>query len=299
VIILNDKSSNNEENYDKKLIPPIPTGKIDSEFVGGSLIANSANILTKDSPEGFLNLVTHIITSNVKNLPKFIKKNWIWLVSIIVLWFVLLLIPTYRLPRGISGFFSFLIFITAAYNNFVAKALYLIFVNSTAIPIYNEVKDNGLLSTLNRYKKAFEIIVNSFKRLQLKAIPIFLYGFGLALLISNFLSRNNKPDKYLICLITGFMFFRSLSQGLGSISIKLFKSVSADTLKILKINSTISNSFVYILFSGFSAGFAGAIISSFLYGLLGDYTGYILGAFFIVSAIVLTFVFTNNVKQNS
>ena len=184
----------------------------------------------------------------------------------------------------------FLVFLTATYNNFVAKAIYIGFIYGSAIPIYKDIRREGAAPTINRYGKTLKVILNSFKRMGTKAMPVFVFAAGIGLCASNYLSRNNKMDKYLICLITGFIFFKAMSKGTKSIQLRLFKALAADIFKLFNKKNLVDNNFVYVFFAGLSAGFAGSFISYMMYKALGDKGGYILGAVAMAAGIALNFI---------
>ena len=282
----------------QKLIPK-PTGKVERDEPDKDEIQD-VGVSTELSSESFLRLFFGMIKTNLLHIPRFLKENWIWLLSLAAVWYILWIIPTYKVPYSIRKFYLFIIFLTATYNNFVGKAIFAGFIYGTGIPLFREFKKNGMTPTIDRYKRTLGVIVQTFKKIGTKAMPIFTFGFGVGLFVSNFLSRNNKIDKYLVCFLSGFILFKALSQGFGSIQVRLFRAFFSDFFKLFRMKSPVNKEFIYVLFSGLSAGFVGSFISYLAYNKLGDNTGYILGGLIAFIGIALSlFIGEKNAKKES
>lgn len=271
----------------QKLVPPKPIGKIEKDQLDKDEI-QVVDDSAETQSESFLRLFFSMIKTNLINIPKFLKGNWIWLLSLAAVWCILSSIPTYKVPYSIRKVYMFLIFLTASYNNFIGKAILAGFIYGTGIPMFKEIKLNGIAPTIDRYKRTFGVIIQTFKKIGTKAYPIFTFGLGIGLFVSNYLSRNNKIDKYLVCFLCGFILFKALSQGFGSIQVRLVRTFFSDFFKLFKARSPVNKEFIYILFSGLSAGFIGSFISYLAYNKLGDNAGYIIGSVAVVLGIVLS-----------
>lgn len=272
----------------RKLIPPIPTGKAEKDEPEVDQTRKS-DVSTDIQSEPFFGLFFGMIKTNLLNIPRLLKNNWKWILPLVAVWFILSVIPTYKVPYSIRKIYLFIIFLTASYNNFVAKAIYAGFIYGTGIPLFKEFKKNGISPIIDKYKRTYGVIKQIFMRIGAKAMPIFVIGVGIGLFVSNFLTRNNKMDKYLVCFLTGFIFFKALSQGYGSIQARLFRAFFSDIFKLFRAKSPFNKEFIYVLFSGLSVGFIGSVVSYLAYSKLGDNAGYTIGGIIAFIGIILSF----------
>ncbi len=287
-----------------KKIAPIPLGPkinlkeeteiyIEPDLEKTNTKDKEANIKDKEAKTGnesFFGILIKLWTTNVKSIPNYVMRNVFWLAPLCLIWLVVWPLKLYTFPAPIEGIFMFIVFLTATYNNFVAKAIMIGFIGGTLIPTIKEIKATGSSNVINKYKKAIDVIVSSFKRMKSMAIPVFLIGCGIALFVSNFLTRNNKVDKYLVCLATGIILIQALTRGTQSAQVRLIKAFLNDVMRFFKPGTMFDNNFIFVLFAGLATGFVGAIVSFLLYGILGDYAGYILGIIVAAVGVGLTFL---------
>lgn len=265
-------------------IPPPNPGCIleDGELEVFELENNS---LTEDNFFGTLKI---ILTNNIKNIPNFIVKNMFWLIPLVISWTVLESISDfkiYTMPKPLSSLIKFLIFITASYNNFIAKGLYVIVVNNSVIPIIKELKSIGFNQTLDKYMKVFTNIKNSYAVIKEKSIGIILTFLGSSFIFSNLLTRNNKVDKYFISLLLSFSLISSLVKEKNNLFIKLFKSAAGSIMK----EKSRAKDFVNVSIVSMSLGFLSSILFSFIRisNSYYDVTGYVVGLLVSVAGVII------------
>jgi len=288
--VVNDNLASSESAINK-VKPPIPKGTIDSiETVS-------------EVSETFIDAFGKIVVRNITNIPELLKKNAVWLVPLIALWLFLMTFPTFRisiLPGILRFLMNLLIFLTASYNNFIAKIIYVFSFNSALIPAIEKIRKKEAAELVDKYKRTFDTIRRAFLSLKNKGIIILLSSSGTGLIIANFLSRNNRLDKYFVCLLSSFALINALSEGAGNVLIKLFRLASIDLNNLFKKDSKLNYNFIYTVFAGLSLGLAGEIIPGLtfrMFGSLKDYTGYVLGLVLIVISVVLHFLKAQNVTK--
>lgn len=218
----------------------------------------------------FISTVTGILSRNVKNLPRFLPRNFIWVGVLAGLWLLLHSYPTHKLPA--VG--SLLVFLTAAYNNFIAKALYIGAVNTVIIPRIAQARELGIGKVFGAYARLAGPVTRAFGLLGMKAIQVGLMSLGAGIAISNALTRNNATDKYFICVLSAFWLLDALTQGAGSMPVRLFRAAYRDITKRAPTYE--------LIYASFTAAAVGLLLG-FLPGMIGsrsywDYKGYIIGA---------------------
>jgi hypothetical protein len=213
-------------------------------------------------------MLSGIVQRNLRNLPRFLISNGLWIAALSALW---LWLHTQRFLPAIGGL---LVFLTAAYNNWIAKALYINIVHSVIIPMVRGRGDKEPLS--ERYARTQAAVMKAFGLLGKSAPQVFLLYMGIGLVISNVLTRNNKSDKYLICLMFAFAIFDALSRGARHPWIQLFQAGYKDAT-----GQSPTLDLTYAAMGSFAVG----LVLSFIPGLMSnnfwDYKGYILGAIVI------------------
>lgn len=230
--------------------------------------------------QGLAGLLKGLVSRNVRHLPRFILKNGLWIAALSALWVLLHSYPTHRLP----GIGSLLVFITAAYNNFVAKALYIGVVNTAVLPAIKKVREDGAKELAERYSRTARATLRAFALLgPLGAVrTLLLYG-GIGLVLSNALTRNNATDKYLICILTAYWLFDAMSQGMGNMVIRVFRAGYRD---LFRQGATLET--VYAALASTSVG----LLLGFVPGNIGsrsywDYKGYLIGALCIAASLAI------------
>jgi hypothetical protein len=246
-----------------KLTFPVPLGPIEKE-------KEKNNLKEKDIElPNFSFLLSSVIKSNYTSLLKHFKKNLYWLIPLFIIWIILWNIndmTLYTIPSFLRKIIMTLIFITGTYNGFLGKAVFLSVINRNIIPMIKSIKNKEFTKLINRYKKVYDIVKKSLKTKEENILGIFVAFMGISLIVSNLLTRNNKFDKYLVCLLLGFSIIDDVSKGKNHMVTKLFLALVKDGKKLIKKDSKTSIRSAY----GAATGFASGSILAFIPGLFAN-----------------------------
>lgn len=266
---------------------PLPRGLV--EFVAEREIELQENaegiISSPTNPQQFsFQIITQIIKANYKNLPRRLLKDVIWLLPLSLIW---LYVWTEWVPGAFS---SLLIFLTAGYNGFFGKAAFITIISRTYRPLIEKYRSGEKPLIMDKYRQTAGLIRNAFEKSKMQFLQLFFIFGGLGLIISNILTRNNKIDKYLVCLLLAFALFDDLSKGLKNPVVKLFMAIVNDFCMMFGKKIDFSRQFSYISISSFAAGIALAFVPGFFVNSFISPVGAIFGAVFVVIGIILKIV---------
>jgi hypothetical protein len=284
-------------------VPPIPPQSFSRSRRLGS---SDSNTSAPDEGLSFIIQFSKIIFTNFKNIPRLLKNHIIWLLPLVLIWMLLsfditsltsninVKLKLFRIVDKLSP----LIFLTAAYNNFLGKALFAGFIGGLVVPLIKESKKVGSFGTvfktlLAKYIKVIKLAIGAFKEKGVNAY-IMLLGFGgLGLAFSNLLTRNNKADKYLVCLTTAIMIVNSMSRGINDPVTRLIRAFWRDVMRVFKKGFKLSVSTLYIAMFSFALTLALSIIVFSFVRFTNDFvdnTGYYIGFSCVVISIILYFI---------
>ena len=269
--------------------PPLPAGRIN--------LTGELEVLGPHA-ESVLQVLGEIVRTNLRSLPRFVARNGPWMLPVAVLWILLSSAPALtvmQLPSPVRALFSAAVFLTAAYNGFVAKAAYLGIVSNVVLPMVRDSRRLGLGSALNgrllKYARTFKILENAYRRLRANAMRTFLTWLGVGFAVANFLSRNNKIDKYLVCFMGAVGILEAMARGLSDPTVRVMRALLHDASRLTGggANRLVSVEEVLVSMAGAAAGLAGSITFAFLNmtNSFWDPTGYIAGAVCIGAAMAL------------
>lgn len=280
---------------------PIPTGALEkekdyeweSEETIGRVDAVAHEGMGEMPRQGLWKLLKTIVLSNYKSFPKRILKDAIWVGPLAVVWILLWTIngmTMYTLP-GVVGTLAWVgIFLTATYNGFLGKAAFITVFSRTFIPLIKGIAKGEGKDIGARYKKTWKLIMNLIKTGKQTALKLMLMGAGVGLIASNLLTRNNKIDKYFICLLCATALFDDLSKGQGSMVVKLTSAALRDLPMMLGQAVSVNMRTTYLWITGFAAGLVLAIVPGQFVNSFYSPMGAIFGAIVLVAGIVLHFV---------
>lgn len=288
----------------KYIVPkPIISKVLEQEKTEVEVVSDESGAKTdgSQSPEtaGFFVVLFHLVGTNMRNIVSNFKKDMMWLIPLFIVWMILWTIPTMTmmsLPGPIATIIAIAIFLTATYNGFVGKFAYVVVMSRTIIPKIKSIKKNGISGLFAGYGKVIQIVKKSVAINKTLAIKLTLLFAGLGFVASNILTRNNKIDKYLVCLLAAFALFDDLSKGMGNPVVRLFSAACNDIAKLLKKQVTITIGFIYTAIPSFAIG----LVLSFIPGMFSqnydDITGYVAGAICIAGSVVVHFMGVKNAK---
>lgn len=283
-------------------LPPQP-----SAGTKGVVKASGEKPAVPDYDQPFLKQLWKIIRDNLRNVPNFIKNNFKWLIPLLIVWFGISVIPDLTmatLPGFLKGIIGIVIFLTATYNPWFAKALYAAFIIREVIPFIREIKAKGFKQAfkdrVSRITRTFAIAYKAFKSKGKQGYILLLWFGGAGLMFANLLSRNSHFDKYLIVFLTAVAIFWALSRGLNDPVIRLVRAFWRDVSGAAKKEeSSITTANLYVAIASFAVGMVVSILfviktitNNFI-----DPTGYIIGGACIVVGLIWYFAGRKTNKQ--
>lgn len=280
---------------------PIPTGALeqekDYEWESEETIGKGEAVVQEGMGEmprqGFWKLLKTIVLSNYKSFPKRILKDAIWVGPLAVVWILLWTIngmTMYTLP-GFVGTLAWVgIFLTATYNGFLGKAAFITVFSRTFIPLIKGIARGEKHTIGARYKKTWKLIMNLIKTGKTAALKVMLMSAGVGLIASNLLTRNNKIDKYFICLLCATAIFDDLSKGQGSMVVRLTSAALRDIPMMVGQAVQVNMRTTYLCLTGFAAGLVLAIVPGQFVNSFYSPMGAIFGAIVLIAGVVLHFV---------
>jgi hypothetical protein len=183
----------------------------------------------------------------------------------------------------LDRFVLIVIFITATYNNFVAKAVYMTLIYRVGIPMGLRFKTEGPQKVIGEFA-AIGPTFKSNRLLSGASATGLLIGFiGAGAFISNFMTRNNSIDKVAVSIAIAVSLFKALSDGPKSIPFMTGRVVMKDLFVAMKKPSPVRNHHIYVAVFGLACGFLCCLILAWLRKPLGDSIGYILGTIAMIA----------------
>lgn len=256
----------------------------------------SESILTQEKgfTMAFTPLLVEVVGSNYRALIGRMKKNFIWIIPLFIVWMFLWTVPMmkwYTMPVSLHKLGSLLIFLTATYNGFIGKAVFLSTISRTFIPWGRQIKSGQGLQIIKRLQRGITIAVKAIAAGKQHALGLFIASAGLGLFISNILTRNNKIDKYFVCLLFAIAILDDLSKGRGNIVLQMITALIRDIRKVVKSKTVTTLRTGYIAGSGFAVGLALAFIPGQFANSYTSKVGMAMGTVVFVIGIVLMLVF--------
>ena len=281
--------------------------------------AASGEAADTDAPDdeeeelGFFPLVGSYLTRTVKNLPAYLKKNWVPLVVMAVVWIFMQVVAPYFIFRW-GGFAaaSYSVFgaLTGSFGNVFGKAVFAGVFMGVVIPLFKAYKDSGVKDLLAKYKKVSRMIRDTYKQLGKKAWKILAASAGTGLVVANLISGNNGFGTVFASLLAAWALVNSLAFGMdGTFRAKMFKVVYRDVSGWFGGRQVPSVDTSHAMFASFAAGLAGSILPAILASpvtvvnfysasmltvqlatFLKDFqsiSGYFFGGLLIITALVL------------
>jgi hypothetical protein len=120
------------------------------------------------------------------------------------------------------------------------------------------------------------------------------------MILSNYLSRNNKFDKYAVCFMLAVSLASTIAKGENNLSFMFYRVISNDITKLFKKEHIVTNAHITLGYAGVASGLVLAIVFAITANIsqstFTDNMGYILGAVAIAAAAVLFVVMRTQKK---
>lgn len=139
-----------------------------------------------------------------------------------------------------------------------------------------------------KYESAWRKIRQGFEALQGRVVSVLVMSLGVGIAFSNLLTRNNKADKYLVCVLLALFLLKSLGQNAQNRFYLLGRALVFDLLKLTGKKDSPLDSFVSI---SFFVPFFGSTSYT-------DPKGYIIGGVVLLLGVGMSFLQGSAVKGN-
>ncbi len=286
---------------------PLPMGPIMREEIDPSRIGNSQNALPAiDLSDQMANgqhvfgLLAKIVSGAIKALPGRLKRDAVWLIPLAVIWLVIWPMKVMflmKLPGFIASLIHIIIFLTATYNGFLGKAVFITVLSRSLVPLIKNSKKSGLKTTLTRYQQTTNIIKKAVHQNPVTALKTVLFSAGLALAVSVSLTRNNRIDKYFVCVRAAWALFDDLSRGRKNPVVILVLAALRDLPRLFLKKSNPTMRLAYLTITGFSSGLLLAFIPGMMNNSYTSLSGVYAGLVLIIAGLILHFTSQKPAKE--
>ena len=242
---------------------------------------------TLRDPDSTIHLIGMVLRRLGPSVMASLPRMAVTLTGIFALNLVLMTARTERLPGPVAAIVSLLIFVTGAYTSVIPKTFFWVLVLTFGRSMLNRVRTDGFDSVRHELTALRPTLSAAWARLETHAMRVAMMGAGVGLILSNFLSRNNRVDKFAPAIALAAAIINGLGTGTSSTVFMFARTVSKDIWRMLRKPNPVTNDHVYVFMAALAAGLL-------VNGLLGltksDYIGYITGVAALVcsSAIGIT-----------
>lgn len=240
-------------------------------------------------PRSTYHLLRRGFRNVLKNLPLLLRKYGYFVPVVLMGWTILGTLNTYRMPAFIGNIVMLLVFLTAAYNSFIGKAVFGTLVIRVIIPMGRRIRREGFGKVSGEFKTLIPNFRTNWSAVGARSLGLLVLFAGSAAFISNFLTRNNAIDKIAVSLVIAVSLIKALSDGPRSIPFMTSRVVMKDIFVLLGKPSPVRNHHIYVAISGLVLGFLCSLPLSVLRKSMGENIGYILGMLAMVAGIALLF----------
>lgn len=255
--------------------------------------------LEAGDPRSTYHLIKLGFSNVVSIVPKLLRKYWWHILIVLVVWYALASFNPMRLSTQfpaltpvwffIDGFLLYMVFITAAYNNFVAKAVYFTLIMRVGLPLIRRIRSEGLAKVVADFRKLVPGFKENWAKTGAVALSLVVGFAGVGAFVSNYLTRNNRVDKIAVSLALAIALMKALSDGPKSLPFMAGRVVMKDLFVLMLKPSPVRNHHIYLAVSGLSLGFLCSLPFAYLSKTTSDYIGYYTGIVAILAGLVLFF----------
>lgn len=256
---------------------------------------NQKKVNNMDEFEHFWQFILFILAKGIRNLPKLLLTVVLPLVIVTVINIILESIPNYTLYGFTKTVVLLLVFLTATYNSFIPRTIFWVIVFTIGKSLFRRVRSEGFVKVSGDFRQ-FPVRFKASKTILGKlSNNLLITGAGLGFVAANFLSRNNKIDKVLVCYVVAIALVNALSKGKEGLLFVSIKLIYKDLTVFNKNKRGSIEHHIYIVVSGFALG----LIGNTIFAVIAlSYGGYILGAILTVLGLAMMFLKKNEVKEN-
>lgn len=237
-------------------------------------------------------LVSWVITSaklSIKALPKMWKVLAIQLAIILAVNLIFWPLKTYTLPTGIAKVASFIIFLTATYNNIIPKTIYWVILFTFGKKLFHKIRKEGFGKAISPMRAILPEFKKARKTVDQLSWSFLMLGGGAGLVIANnfasysrFSGARNKMDKYFIAIVISFTVSYILGESRNNGFFKFLRLTVQDISNLMKKKASYTDDHSFLILSGFVAGL---LLDAPLILMKLKYGGYILGLIILIGGI--------------
>lgn len=236
-------------------------------------------------PESLADLFRPMVKNFARTLPKIIPQLAIALGIILVLNAGLQSIQTWRISPGLARLVGFFTWIFAIYTSVLAKTVFWIIILTVGRSLFRRFRKEGFAKVIGELRSIPGSLKQAWTALGDRALYALLAGGGLGLALCNFMTKNNRTNKYCAAIVLALTLIYAMGAGSRD-PLFVFGRVGAkDAGRLWGKPFTLTDNHIFLLVGGILAGLALDFIVMLV--IPWFYIGYILGAVVLAAAITL------------
>ncbi|MGE5542406.1 MAG: hypothetical protein ACM3WT_05165 [Bacillota bacterium] len=244
----------------------------------------AAQTAGQGEPDSLAHLAKAALKRLGPSLVASLPKMALTLVVVLALNILLMTARTQRMPGPLAGVVSLLIFVTAAYTSVIPKTFFWVLILTFGRSMLGRVRAEGLDKVRRELAAVQPAVKEAWARLQPGATRVAVIGAGLGLILSNFLSRNNRVDKFAPAIVLAVALVNGLGAGVSGSFFVVSRTASKDVWRAMRRPNPVTNDHIYVFMAALAAG----LLANGILGLTkSDYIGYVAGAVAIASSVAL------------
>lgn len=255
--------------------------------------------LEPGDPRSTVRLIRRGMGNVARKVPPLLRK-YSWVIPVVLMvWTVLGSFNAYKLMSSMPALYPlwaflekivlFLVFLTAAYNNFIGKAVYGTLVVRVIIPFIRRIRRQGVGKVSADFKALIPGFKANFAEAGARSLGLVVFFSGTGAFLSNYLTRNNAADKIAVSLAIAFALMKALNDGKYSLPFVTSRVVMKDLFVAARRPSPVRNHHIYVAISGLTLGFTSSLLLAVLRKSMGENIGYLLGTAAMAAGAALFF----------
>jgi len=273
-------------------IPRRPSLKKPARRPGGAQLEAAG----QEKPLSLLPLTAILVKGVVTGLPKQIGTLGLRVSIAFMVNTVLGSIATWKLNGFLAGIVGILVFLTASYNSIIPKALFWVLVMTIGVKLFKRLRTEGFAQIKSDFTGFIPSLRAAWTHLGTQAIMLMGVGGGVGFALANFLSRNNRMNKMLVCYVAAFSIIDALSRGPRGLLFLFAQAAVNDAFKLIKRPAFTALNHTYIAAMGVACGLVGNTLFALI---IFDYGGYLLGAALVAGSVAYHYTQSNHKQQSA